>query len=76
MNRLHKAMDDRMNDSPKSPVIKLGQDLYSLIGNAVMKTVLPGKSDLSDWVDPMEVVEALCPKWPARPTKKYTEFRL
>jgi hypothetical protein len=25
-----------------------------------------GKGDLSDWVELMEAVEALCPVWPAR----------
>jgi hypothetical protein len=35
-----------------------------------------GRSDLSDWVDLMELVQALCPTWPARPEEKYGEFRL
>ena len=52
------------------------KDLFPLVGNEVVKTPLPCKSDLSDWLDLMELVEALCPKWPARPAEKYTEFRL
>jgi hypothetical protein len=36
----------------------------------------PGCSDFSDWVDLMEVVEVLCPTWPARPKEKYGEFKL
>jgi hypothetical protein len=52
------------------------KDPYPLVGNQVVKTRLPCKSDLSDWLDLMEVVEALCPKWPERPLEKYTEFRL
>ncbi|MGH8403361.1 MAG: hypothetical protein ACRESO_08185 [Gammaproteobacteria bacterium] len=55
---------------------KTDRDVHPLVGSAVMKTSLPAKSDLSDWLDLMEVVEALCPKWPARPPEKYREFRL
>ena len=51
-------------------------DRQSLVGGDVMATSLSAGSDLADWVDLMEVVEALCPKWPARPAEKYTEFLL
>jgi len=27
---------------------------------------MPAKDDLSDWVDLMEAIEALCPVWPPR----------
>jgi hypothetical protein len=27
---------------------------------------LPGRGDLSDWMELMEAVEALCPVWPER----------
>ena len=50
-------------------------DPYPLVGNAVVKTSLPSRSDSSDWLDLMETVEALCPKWSARPAEKYIEFR-
>lgn len=36
----------------------------------------PGRSDLSDWVDLMDVVEALCPKWPTQSPTKYGTFKL
>ena len=65
-----------MNTSPKSPLKKTKRDLQPLVGGDVMATSLSAGSDLADWVDLMEVVEALCPKWPARPAEKYTEFLL
>jgi len=37
-----------------------------LAGSRVMPAPLPGKGDLSDWVELMEAVEALCPVWPER----------
>lgn len=40
------------------------KDPFPLVGNDVVKIALPCKSDLSDWVDLMEVVEMLCPVWP------------
>ena len=69
-------MNDGINGSPKSRMTKPDRDPCPLIGPAVKKSVLPSKSDLSDWLDLMETIEALCPKWPARPAEKYTEFRL
>lgn len=65
-----------MNGSPKQRPPKSSQDTYPLIGPAVPKISLPGRSDLSDWLDLMEVVEALCPRWPERPAEKYGEFKL
>lgn len=37
-----------------------------LAGGYVVSASLPGKGDLSDWLELMEVVEALCPVWPER----------
>ena len=34
------------------------------------------RGDLSDWVELMEVVEALCPVWPSRGRSVGTDFRL
>ncbi len=65
-----------MNTSPKSPLHKTKRDLQPLAGGDVMETSLPARSDLSDWVDLMEVIEALCPKWPACTPEKYTVFKL
>ena len=65
-----------MSGLPKSQMNQTDREHHPLVGSAVIKTPLPTKSDLSDWVDLMELVQALCPKWPARPVEKYTEFRL
>ena len=65
-----------MNTSPKSPLKKAERDLQPLAGGEVMATSLSAGSDLADWVDLMEIVEALCPKWPARTPEKYTVFKL
>lgn len=35
-----------------------------LAGGRVLDIVQVGKGDLSDWVELMEAVEALCPVWP------------
>lgn len=37
---------------------------------------LTGKADLSDWVELMEAVEALCPVWPAREASAGEDLRL
>lgn len=36
----------------------------SLAGDRVLYVTQPGKGDLSDWVELMEAVEALCLVWP------------
>ncbi len=47
------------------------------VGNGVQQVVQPvGKGDLSDWVELMEVVEALCPVWPAAPVTKNGGYKL
>jgi hypothetical protein len=37
-----------------------------LAGGYVVSASLPGKGDLSDWMELMEAVEALCSVWPER----------
>lgn len=65
-----------MNGSPKSQAKRAVQAAEPLVGTAVVSIPLPTRSDLSDWVDLMEVVEALCRRWPAqRPVKEGT-FKL
>lgn len=65
-----------MNGSPKQHPPKNNQDPYPLVGPAVPKISLPGRSDLSDWLDLMETIEALCPQWPEPPAEKYGQFKL
>ncbi len=55
-----------MNDSPKSPATKHESARGPLVGGCVLDVVQVGSGDLSDWVELMEAVEALCPVWPVR----------
>lgn len=65
-----------MNGSPKSPIDRPKEELHPLAGADVVSFPLPARSHLSDWVDLMEVVEALCPKWPVQEPKRYGTFKL
>lgn len=47
-----------------------------LIGRDVIASALPAKGDLSDWVELMEVVEALCPVWPPQAASVGSDYRL
>lgn len=47
-----------------------------LAGRRVLDVVQAGKGDLSDWVELMEAVEALCPVWPDAPLGMHDEYRL
>ncbi len=53
-----------MNYSPKSPTTKHEGVREPMVGGDVLDVVQVGKGDLSDWVELMEAVEALCPVWP------------
>ena len=56
-----------MNSSKKSAK-RPEPERFPLSGPAVgMRQPRSGKRDLADWVDLMDVVEALCPAWPPRP---------
>ena len=55
-----------MNSLPKSPTKHPDRVAEPLAGDYVVAAPLPGKGDLSDWVELMEAVEALCPVWPER----------
>jgi hypothetical protein len=65
-----------MTCSPKSPkrIAESGPEL--LTGGAVRDVFQPGKGDLSDWVELMEAVEALCPVWPPAANGKVGRYRL
>lgn len=67
-----------MNYSPKSPTKKHEGVREPLAGSGVLDVAQAGRSDLSDWVELMEAVEALCPVWPREkhPTAKQFEFKL
>lgn len=55
-----------MNSSLKSPTMHPDRVAEPLVGGYVVSPSLPEKGDLSDWVELMEVVEALCTVWPER----------
>ena len=55
-----------MNSSSKLPKKQPDRVAEPLVGGYVASVPLPGKGDLSDWVELMEVVEALCPVWPEK----------
>jgi hypothetical protein len=55
-----------MNSLPKSPTKHPERVAEPLAGGYVVSVPLPGKGDLSDWMELMEAVEALCPVWPER----------
>lgn len=55
-----------MNYSPKSPTTKHNGVREPLTGSGVLDVVQAGRGDLSDWVELMDAVEALCPVWPER----------
>jgi hypothetical protein len=68
-----------MNSSGK-PATRPEPLPYPIAGPAVGPRLLPpARGDLSDWIDLMEVVEALCPRWPERPApagKGQRDYRL
>lgn len=47
-----------------------------LAGARVQDIAQAGKGDLSNWVELMEAVEALCPTWPAAPVGVHGGYRL
>jgi hypothetical protein len=67
-----------MSDLPKSPSTEEKVASQPLVSGDVLDVVLPGRGDLSDWVELMEIVEALCPVWPVRelPLAREYTFKL
>jgi hypothetical protein len=47
-----------------------------LAGRSVVDVMPLGKADLSDWVELMDAVEALCPVWPAAPKVTHGKYTL
>ncbi len=65
-----------MSYSRKLPTDPADRRAEVLAGRDVAKASVPGKSDFSDWIEMMEVVEALCPVWPAREAKEGDIYKL
>ena len=63
-----------MNDLPKSPATKHEGVREPLVGGDVFDAVQTGRGDLSDWVELMEAVEALCPVWPGAERRMVKQF--
>lgn len=55
-----------MNCSPKSTTKCADRVAEPLVGEYVAPASVQGKGGLSDWVELMEAVEALCPVWSER----------
>lgn len=47
-----------------------------LAGGRMSEVAVAGKGDLSDWVELMAAVEALCRVWPAAPAEMCGRYRL
>lgn len=62
----------------KLPTTKHDGICEPLVGSDVLDAVQTGGGDLSDWMELMEAVEALCPVWPrvTHPRAKPFDFRL
>jgi hypothetical protein len=65
-----------MSDLPKSPSTEEKVPSQPLVSGDVLDVVQPGRGDLSDWVELMEAVEALCPVWPVREQQPVQEHML
>jgi len=61
-----------MKCSPPSPTNRA----EPLAGGDVIATALPVRGDLSDWVELMEAVEALCPVWPMPAPRVGWDYRM
>lgn len=67
-----------MNYLPQSPTARHEGVGKPLAGSGVLHVMQLGGDDLSEWVELMEAVEALCPVWPAGEEQmtKQDEFKL
>jgi hypothetical protein len=75
-SRCSVAYEYSMNSSEKFPKTMREGVRGPLAGGDVPPALQCGKGDLSDWVDLMEAVEALCPVWPPQPKVGHGEYRL
>jgi hypothetical protein len=65
-----------MSDWPKTPSTEEKVPTQPLVSGDVLDVVQPGRGDLSDWVELMEAVEALCPVWPTEQRREEGRYRL
>ena len=65
-----------MNYSPNSPTAQPDKVREPLARGAGVGFRPVDRGDLSDWVELMELVEALCPVWPERRPAMAGKFKL
>ena len=65
-----------MSYSRNSPIAMCDPSREPLAGDAGVPFESVARGDLSDWVELMEVVEALCPVWPPHEPIFRGEFKL
>lgn len=65
-----------MDYSKKSPTKSADEVREALAGERVLDVAQAGEGDLSDWVELMEAVEALCPVWPTAERDNGGTYRL
>lgn len=65
-----------MNYLPKSPKKRPDHASEPFVGGEVANVVPPSRTDLADWVELMEAVEALCPVWPMERQRREGRYRL
>lgn len=65
-----------MNYSPNSPAAQPDKVREPLAGDVGVGFQPVARGDLSDWVELMDLVEALCPVWPERRPAMVGTFKL
>ena len=65
-----------MNCLPELPAVTTERRSEELVGRDVASTSLPAQSDLSDWIELMDAIEALCPVWPEHPAREAGIYKL
>jgi hypothetical protein len=65
-----------MSSSQKLAMNRADRSDQPIAGPNVSGVALVGKQDLSDWIELMEAVEALCQEWPAQAGSIEGSFKL
>lgn len=65
-----------MNCLPELPAVAAERRAEALAGRDVASTSVPARSDLSDWIELMDAIEALCPVWPEHPAREAGIYKL
>jgi hypothetical protein len=65
-----------MNRLPKLPVVATERRSEELVDRDVASAPVPAHSDLSDWIELMDAIEALCPVWPEHQAREAGTYRL